>query len=162
MADTDLIDLLIADHQTLLGAQEAAVVADLSQHLSIERDLLYRGIEEFCIDGEQTVGRMRRDDLALEVAMKDFESAATPEHRAALERALENHIAYQQDHLFPELRKCIPGWWLIQVVDMVPLVIGGSPTHGHRHLSESGPVREVAEDLSSIADYIRDRGHRRH
>lgn len=159
MAGTDLIDLLAADHQTLLEAEDSSLVMLLSQHLSIERDLLYQGITEYCIDSEQTLRRLRNSDASLEACMSEYESEQTQQSRVALDQALHTHID-TLDLLFPELRKCIPGWWLTQSVDMVPMIIGGSPTHGHRILSESGPIGEVAEDIAAIADHIRKRVHK--
>lgn len=160
MADIDLIDLLAADHQTLVEADDTSLVSLLSQHMSVERDILYQGITEYCLDGEGTVQALRGEERRLEDAMSAFESRPEEANRAALRVAVSTHIA-SLETLFPELRKCIPGWWLSQVVNMVPAVIGGSPTHGHPSLAAGGPVGEVAEDLSAIADYIRNRAHRR-
>lgn len=158
MADIDLIDLLAADHQTLLESENASLVSLLSQHMSIERDLLYQGITEYCLDGEQTVQGLRGAERQLEAAISAFESSPDDANTAALRSAVRAHVA-RLDALFPELRRCIPGWWLSQVVDMVPLVIGGSPTHGHPSLAEGGPIGEVAEDFSAITDYLRNRVH---
>ena len=159
MTGPDLLDLLAGDHRNLLAADDEGLVGLLSQHLSVERDLLYQGISQFCLDEEGMVEGLRRNEGALEERMSGFEAGATAEHRAALHQALQGHIEAVEG-LFPELRRCLPGWWLTQVVDMVPMIIGGSPTHGHRRLAESGPIGEVVEDLSSIADHIRDHTHR--
>jgi hypothetical protein len=160
MADLDLIDLLVADHQNLMEVDDDHVVTLLSQHLSLERDLLYQAITEFCPDGERTAERLRSHEGGLEQAMAQFESSVNVENGAALDEALRAHID-ELESLFPELRKSIPDWWLTGVLDMVPVIIGTSPTHGHRHLGESGPIGEMREDLSSITDWIRDRRHRK-
>lgn len=159
MAGVDLLDLLAGDHATLLAADDSSVVGLVSQHLGVERDLLYQGIQEFCVDGEEMVDSLRGKEQLLEERLSAFEADPTSDNRGALQGALGRHID-DQEALFPELRRCIPGWWLTQVVDMVPMIMGGSPTHGHRRLSESGPIGEVVEDISSITDHIRDHTHR--
>lgn len=156
MAEMDLLDLLLADHRNLLEGRERNLVAAVSQHLSVERDLLYPAIREFCLDGEEIVEGLRHSERALEERLSDLEAAPTAEHQSELDQALRDHAA-METHLFPELRRVIPGWRLVEVLDTVPISIGGSPTHAHPRLAEGGPMGEVVEDVTSVADRLRDR-----
>lgn len=161
MPDLDLLELLSADHRNLL-AEEPPSVADLSQHLSVERDLLYPVIHRYAEHGEAIVHGLRRDERLLEDRMADMEVTTTPEEErsARLAAAVRGHVQ-TQEALFVELRRSLPAAALIRSAGTVPLSIGGSPTHAHPHLAEGGPVGEIVEDLASVSDHMRDRLHPR-
>ncbi len=136
------------------------MVADVSQHLSVERDLLYPAIRDFCEKGDAVIERLRSSERRLEAQMAELESGATPERRGRLDAAIRDHISLQ-DGLFPELRQLIPASRLTAVLETVPLSIGGAPTHAHPRLAEGGAMTEVVEDVTSIADHLRDLAHPR-
>lgn len=157
VADLDLLELLAADHQRLLG-EEPPSVADLSQHLSVERDLLYPAIRHHVEHGDAVVQRLRRAERRLEDSMADLEhgGAAQPERVIRLMSALREHVD-TQERLFTGLRRVLPPESLVRSAQTVPLSIGGSPTHAHPHLAEGGPMGEIVEDLASVSDHVRDR-----
>lgn len=159
MAELDLLDLLSADHRNLLGTAKEALITAASQHLSVERDLLYPAIREYCAQGEAIVERLRRSERRLEERMADFELRPSKEHEARLDEALREHTA-AQDKLFPDLRRQIPSARLTAVLSVVPLSIGGSPTHAHPHLADAGALGAVVEDVTSVANHVRDRARR--
>ncbi len=136
------------------------MVADVSQHLSVERDLLYPAIRDFCENGDAVIERLRGSERRLEAQMAELESGATPERKSRLDAAIRDHISIQ-DGLFPELRQLIPASRLTAVLDTVPLSIGGAPTRAHPRLAEGGAMTEVVEDVASIADHLRDLAHPR-
>ncbi len=157
VADLDLLDLLSGDHGNLLGEPEPDVLA-ISQHLSVERDLLYPLIRHHLPDGDAVVNRLRHSEGTLEELLAGFEASATDDARSRLARAVRRHIT-QQERLFVRLRREVPPAALTRPVETVPLSIGGAPTHGHRSLAEGGPMGEIVEDVTSVADHVRDRVH---
>ena len=159
MSDLDLLDLLAADHENLLESGPL-VVTIVSQHLSVERDLLYPIIRESCRDGDALVDGLREVERRLEQRLRDFEPDPSAGPRSALDEAIREHVDYQAK-LFPRLRREIPRSALEAALPTVPLSIGGSPTHAHPNLAEGGPAGEVVEDVVSVIDHVRDRLHHR-
>lgn len=157
MADLDLLDLLSGDHGNLLEARKPSVLT-ISQHLSVERDLLYPVIRRHLPGGDAVVERLRHSERRLEELLASVEASATEDARARLARAVRLHVT-QQERLFVRLRREVPGAVLTRPVGTVPLSIGGAPTHGHRALAEGGPVGEIMEDVTSVADHLGDRVH---
>ncbi|HET9076986.1 MAG TPA: hemerythrin domain-containing protein [Acidimicrobiales bacterium] len=156
MPDLDLLDLLSADHQLLLAG--APGVARVSQHLSVERDLLYPVIRHRVAGGEAVVAELRRQERRLEDRLAAVEADPTPLEQERLMEAIGDHAAQQED-LFARLRGLIPAEDLRAPMETVPLSIGGAPTHAHPQLAEGGPRGELAEDVASVADHLRDRVH---
>ena len=130
-------------------------MVEVSQHLSVERDLLYPLISHHITNGKDIVDDLRHAERQLEERLGDFESDATEEHGERLKETIEEHIA-QHEELFTRLRELLPESELLKPVETVALSIGGSPTHAHPHLAESGPIGKVIEDLTSAADHTRD------
>ena len=81
---------------------------------------------------------------------------ATEEHGERLKETIEEHVR-QQEELFTRLRELIPESELLKPVETIALSIGGSPTHAHPHLAESGPMGKLIEDVTSAADHTLDR-----
>lgn len=158
MADLDLLDLLSGDHGNLLDEAEPRV-QEISQHLSVERDLLYPLIHHHLPGGEAVVERLRHSERRLEELLEAAEASTTDDDaRIRLARAVRHHVS-QQERLFVRLRRELPPAVLVRPVQTVPLAIGGAPTHGHPGLAEGGPVGEIVEDVTSVADHVRDRVH---
>jgi Hemerythrin HHE cation binding domain len=156
--DLDLIDFLLADHQILLDADPAPRVVDVSQHLSVERDLLYPVITDHAVDGAAVVEDLRHAERQLEERLRDFERAATDEHRERLRGAIVDHVD-SQEQLFARLRGEIPETALLASTDSIALSVGGSPTHAHPHLAEGGLIGHLVEDVTSAVDHTLDRLH---
>lgn len=159
MADLDLIDLLTADHRNLLSGPAPDIKA-VSQHLGVERDLLYPAIRHHVRGGEAVLGDLRRSERSLEAILEEAErpdhgTAAGAEVMAALREAIRGHAA-EQEALFPRLREEIPEEDLVRPVATIPLSIGGAPTHAHLRLATAGPAGEVAEDAASVTDHLHD------
>lgn len=157
MTDLDLLELLSADHRILLE-EPAPNVSELSQHLSVERDLLYPAIRHHLPDGEAVVGDLRRSERRMETLLEAYEKGpgADSELPGELRQAVCEHVT-GQERLFTRLRQEIPAADLVRPVATIPLSIGGSPTHGHVRLATGGPAGEVAEDAASAADHWHDR-----
>jgi hypothetical protein len=156
--DLHLLDYLSADHENLLEALPAIGVAEVSQHLSVERDFLYPVINDHLGDGEAVVADLRHAERQLEDRLKDLEKADTPEHRERLDKAIRDHVTSQED-LFTRLDGLIPESALLTPSESIALSIGGSPTHAHPHLAEGGLLGELVEDVTSATDHARDRWH---
>lgn len=160
MADVDLIDLLSADHGNLLAAGPQTVVSQVSQHLAVERELLYPAIRHHCREGGRLVDGLREADRALEERLAELESDPTPESGARLDEAIRDHVA-SLERLFPRLRREIPVDRLVEAVETVPWSIGGAPTHPHPRLAGNRLGEVVEEDLASVSNHVRDRAHDR-
>lgn len=154
--DLDLLDFLSADHQTLLEAAPAPRVADVAQHLSVERDFLYPAIGHHVAYGEAIVEDLRRSERQLEEQLREFEKNATAEHRERLRAAIADHVD-SQEQLFTRLRDLIPEAALLTPSELIALSVGGSPTHAHPHLADGGLIGEIVEDITSATDHAFDR-----
>ena len=154
----DLLDYLSADHQTLLEAEPAPRVIDVSQHLSVERDLLYPAIRHHAASGEAIVEGLRRAERQLEELLRDFERDGTAEHRERLRAVIADHVE-SQEQLFSRLRELVPEDALLAPSESIALSIGGSPTHAHPHLAEAGLIGHLIEDVTSAADHALDHLH---
>jgi hypothetical protein len=160
VADLNLLDLLSADHQNLLEAAPAIEVLEVSQHLSVERDLLFPLISDRLSNGNDIVEDLRQAERELEERLRDFERDATEEHEGRLKETIEEHVT-EQEQLFARLRELLPESDLLKPVETVALSIGGAPTHAHPHLAEGGAIGELIEDVTSVADHTLDRLHHR-
>ncbi len=158
MRDVDLLELLSADHQNLITDESDSFVATLTQHLTVERTLLYPAIEKYESGGKAIVEDLRGADHLLEVRLAALEADPTPENYGAVDAALRAHVD-RREVLYPELRRTIPASHLEELAGEVPLTIGGSPTHPHPHLPDHGALGEVAEQLEVIADRLHDKLH---
>lgn len=161
MPDVDLLNLLTADHQNLLSADPRSIVSETAQHLSVERDLLYPAVREYVDGAEDLIERFRASERLVEERLAPFERDPTPEARSALETSIRDH-AKTFESAFSELRGQIPQGVLDELTKTVPLTIGSAPTHAHQNLAEGGIIGELAEDVDSVADHLRDRLHPRH
>lgn len=158
MADVDLLELLSADHRILLE-EPAPNVSELSQHLSVERDLLYPAIRHHLPDGETVVADLRRSERHIETLLEAYErrrGGESDDLPGELRQAVCEHVT-SQERLFARFRQEIPEADLVRAVATVPLSIGGSPTHAHVRLAAGGPAGEMAEDAASAADHWHDR-----
>jgi predicted DNA-binding protein YlxM (UPF0122 family) len=153
-----LLDYLSADHQNLLEAEPDLSVAEVAQHLSVERDFLYPAISEHVADGQTIVEDLRHAERRLEERLKDFEKHPSPENRDQVQQAIGDHIT-TQEQLFVRLREVIPEPALVEPLESIPLSIGGAPTHAHPLLAEGGPLGKLIEDLTSAADHTIDHLH---
>ena len=158
--DVDLLHLLTADHRNLLSADPRSIVSETAQHLSVERDLLYPAVREYVDGAEDLLERFRASERVVEDRLAPFERDPTPEARLALETSIREH-AKSLESVFPALRNQIPQGVFDKLTETVALTIGSSPTHAHQNLAEGGIIGELAEDLDSVADHLRDRIHPR-
>jgi hypothetical protein len=158
VTELNLLDYLSADHQNLLETAPAPGVLEVSQHLSVERDFLYRAISHHVADGKAIVGDLRNSERRLEECLRDVEKDATSEHRERLQAAIGDHVTYQEE-LFARLRGLIPESALLTPSEVIALSIGGGPTHAHPHLAEGGLIGNIVEDVTSAADHARDHLH---
>ncbi len=159
MAELDLLELLSADHQKLLDEHPPSV-SELAQHLGVERELLFPLIRRYACDGDAIVEALRADERLLEEGMADLERGRDApegvEQESTVAEALRAHVQTLEP-LFSRLRRELPVEMLIRSARSVPLSIGAAPTHAHPRLSEGGPMSEIAEDVASVSDHVRDR-----
>ena len=158
MPDLDLLDFLSADHETLLEAGPVPRVADVSQHLSVERDLLYPAINHHVAYGEAIVEDLRNAERDLEEKLREYEKGPIAEHRDRLRAAIAAHVDTQKE-LFTRLRDLIPEAALLTPSESIALSVGGSPTHAHPHLADGGLIGDLVEDFTSAVDHTLDRLH---
>jgi hypothetical protein len=161
VADLDLLELLAADHGNIATADPQHIVAQVAQHLRVERDLLYPAIEGHVKDASEVLAVLRQAEQSMEECLAAYEDHPTPQNLQTLRAAVEDHEEMQA-RLFGKLRHQLPLWLLRELADTVVFSIGGSPTHPHTHIPERGPIGEVAEELAGVADHMRDRLHREH
>lgn len=161
MPDLDLLDLLSADHKNVLAAGPGEIVVEVSQHLSVERDFLYPEIRQYVEDGAGVLDRLRDADHLVEESLRTFDKGPSAQARSSLDKAIAAHVRLFE-RLLPTLRDQIPSSRLQELVESVPLSLGGSPTHPHPHLAEGGILGEVIEDAASVADHLRDALHPHH
>jgi hypothetical protein len=153
--EANLLDLLSADHQNLLDAPTVEV-AEVSQHLSVERDFLYPKIHHHLADGEAVVDGLRHAERQLEERLRDLEKDPSAAHQDRAQEAIAEHVRSQEE-LFTSLRQTIPESEWLEPLESIALSIGGAPTHAHPHLADGGLLSGLVEDITSAADHTFDR-----
>jgi hypothetical protein len=152
------LDLLSADHRNLVSAEADVLVSAVTQHLTVERDLLYPAVTTYADDGEAIVEDLRAGARLLEERLAELEEDPSADHQVGAQAAIQQHIDNQR-RLFPQLRESIPGDTLRELADKIRFSIAGSPTHPHPHLPDTGLIGELAEGLAGVADQLRDELH---
>ena len=155
MPEANLLDLLSADHQNLL-ADPTVRVAEVSQHLSVERDFLYPKIHHHLPDGKAVVDGLRHAERQLEERLRDLEKDPSPAYHDRAQEAIAEHVS-SQEQLFGTLRERVPESDWLEPLESIALSVGGAPTHAHPHLADGGLIGGLVEDVTSAADHTFDR-----
>ena len=142
-AGRDVLDLLAAEHRTLVAG---APVADVIRHLSAEEQYLYPAVRAVLPDGD----RFAEAELATDAAIRDLLRDG-----ADAREALCGHVA-RCEALFPALRAALDEATRIRLGNRVVIAQEAAPTRPHRGTPTRPPWNRLVEPLVGAVDKIRD------
>ena len=174
--NTDVVDILTADHHevlALVGQIPAAdpeqrrdmadtVIAELMRHSVAEEMYVYPAMRDKLPDGESKVAHDIEEHQQLEQTMKQLEGvdAADPQFTellANLETVLSDHITDEEAEHFPQLRAALPAADLVELAGKVETAKKLAPTRPHPAAPNSELFHKVAGPGVGMVDRLRDK-----
>jgi hemerythrin superfamily protein len=182
--DDDVIAELIVDHREvdemltrLQGDQVSAeerqdtmeqVIIELIRHAIAEESYLYPAIEDRVPNGKQIADKERADHQEVEELLKQLEGEDPhdPSSRPTLAKLvtdLHQHIADEENNLFPALRQVYSEQELRDLGDKVRTAKRAAPTRPHPSAPRGEMARKTLGPMVGLVDRTRDlltgRGH---
>jgi hemerythrin superfamily protein len=176
MADTDVVDVLTADHRdiTALIAEiwtvrdpmmrrdlTDTVISELVRHAVAEEMYVYPAMRNHLPDGDKAVEHDTEEHKELEQAMKKLEGleVAAPEFDDTLrklEEILADHVQDEEKEQFPQLRSRIPHDELVEMAGKVETAKKLAPTRPHPGAPNSELFHKIAGPGVGLVDRLRD------
>jgi hemerythrin superfamily protein len=176
MADTDVVDVLTADHRdiTALIAEiwtvrdpmmrrdlTDTVISELVRHAVAEEMYVYPAMRKHLPDGDKAVEHDTEEHKELEQAMKKLEGleVAAPEFDDTLrklEEILADHVQDEEKEQFPQLRSRIPHDELVEMAGKVETAKKLAPTRPHPGAPNSELFHKIAGPGVGLVDRLRD------
>ncbi|SFK79536.1 hemerythrin domain-containing protein [Geodermatophilus ruber] len=172
----DVVDILTADHQEVLGlvrqiptadpAQRRdmadTVIAELMRHAVAEEMYVYPAMRDHLPDGESRVRHDVEEHQQLEEIMKELErlDAADPsftETLGRLEQVLRDHISDEERDQFPELRARLSRDQLVELGQKVEAAKKVAPTRPHPAAPHSELFHKLVGPGVGMVDRLRDK-----
>jgi hemerythrin superfamily protein len=176
-AQSDAIEMLTADHrevEQLFEQYDAAkddpgvamdaaesIVRELSIHAAVEEQILYpmlrsvdpsqSGLVDHSLDEHQEVKEL--------LARVDGRPANDPDVRqifTKIRSSVEEHVAEEEDKVFPALRSHVQPGDLMQLGERVAKAKATAPTHPHPKAPNTPPGNLMMGPITALADKVRD------
>ena len=175
--DDDVIAELIIDHREVdemltklqgdtLSPEERQdtmeqVIAELIRHAVAEESYLYPAVEDRVPGGKQIADKERADHQEVEELLKQLEGEDphAPESRPTLMKLvteLHEHIADEENNLFPQLRAVYSEQELRELGDKVRRAKAAAPTRPHPSAPRSAMARKTLGPMVGLVDRTRD------
>lgn len=173
----NVIDELTTDHrevEELFGRIEALpsghqdrklyadqVTMELVRHSVAEEAYLYPAVREHVANGDALADKELEDHARAEQIMKDMEgcSADDPEFDrlvGMLMSEIREHVADEEDNLFPRLREACPAGALDELGDKVRKAKKSAPTRPHPSAPDKPPMNKLLAPGAGLVDRMRD------
>ncbi|MBZ9639379.1 hemerythrin domain-containing protein [Streptomyces sp. PSKA30] len=173
----NVIDELVTDHrevEELFGRIEALppgdkdrklhadqVTMELVRHSVAEEAYLYPAVREHVPDGNALADKEIEDHSRAEQLMKDLEScdADDPEFNrliGLLMSEIRDHVADEEQNLFPKLRAACPPQALDDLGDKVRQAKMLAPTRPHPSAPDTPPLNKLLAPGAGLVDRLRD------
>ncbi|MFI6932020.1 hemerythrin domain-containing protein [Streptomyces sp. NPDC050287] len=173
----NVIDELMTDHrevEELFGKIEALpsgdknrkvyadqVTMELVRHSVAEEAYLYPAVREHLVNGNTMADREIEDHSKAEQTMKDLEScqADDPEFDrliGTLMTEIREHVADEEENLFPQLRAACPAEALDDLGDKVRMAKKVAPTRPHPSAPDTPPANKLLAPGAGLVDRVRD------
>lgn len=178
----DMIDILVADHREVeelfqelerpvaegqrLEQLLTVAIAELVRHSVAEEIYLYPATREVLPDGDEIADREIADHSEAEETMKRLEDLkpGVPEFRIELESLISTvreHIADEEENLFPRLRQACSPQQLADLGKKVERAKQIAPTRPHPSSPSTPPANMLLAPGAGLVDRIRDALSRR-
>ncbi|MEY9484537.1 hemerythrin superfamily protein [Streptomyces calvus] len=173
----NVIDELVTDHrevEELFGKIEELppghadrkvyadqVTMELVRHSVAEEAYLYPAVREHVPDGDALADRELEDHATAERTMKDLEAcdAGDPEFDrliGSLMSEIREHIADEEQNLFPRLRAACSAETLDQLGEKVRQAKKTAPTRPHPAAPDKPPANKLLAPGAGMVDRLRD------
>ncbi|MEU5275546.1 hemerythrin domain-containing protein [Streptomyces asoensis] len=173
----NVIDELVTDHREVeeyfariealpSGAKDRKLFADqatmeLVRHSVAEEAYLYPAVREHVPGGEALADKELEDHTRAERLMKDLEGrkADDPEFDrlvGLLMREIREHVADEEQNLFPRLRAVCPAEALDDLGDKVRKAKKTAPTRPHPAAPDKPPANKMLAPGVGMVDRLRD------
>ncbi|SEG07244.1 Hemerythrin HHE cation binding domain-containing protein [Thermomonospora echinospora] len=137
------------------------VIIELVRHAVAEEQYLYPAVRRHLPDGDRIADKEIADHAAAERTMKELERIDTGDHRfddvfGRLEREVREHIAEEEDLLFPRLRSVCDGETLVDLGAKVERAKKTAPTRPHPSTPDTPPLNRLLDPGTGLVDRARD------
>lgn len=173
----NVIDELTTDHrevEELFGRIEALpsghqdrklyadqVTMELVRHSVAEEAYLYPAVREHVANGDALADKELEDHARAEQIMKDMEGCAADDPEfdrlvGMLMSEIREHVADEEDNLFPRLREACPAGALDELGDKVRKAKKSAPTRPHPSAPDKPPMNKLLAPGAGLVDRMRD------
>jgi hemerythrin superfamily protein len=173
----NVIDELMTDHrevEELFGRIDALppgdknrkvyadqVTIELVRHSVAEEQYLYPAVREHLVNGDTMADREIEDHSKAEQIMKDLEGceADDPEFDrlvGTLMSEVREHVADEEDNLFPQLRAACSAEALDTLGEKVRMAKKMAPTRPHPSAPDKPPANKLLAPGAGLVDRMRD------
>ncbi|MFI7500999.1 hemerythrin domain-containing protein [Streptomyces sp. NPDC049687] len=173
----NVIDELVTDHrevEELFGKMEALpsghknrktyadqVTMELVRHSVAEEAYLYPAVREHIPGGDALADKELRDHAEAEQIMKDLEGCSADDADfdrlvGKLMREIREHVADEEQNLFPRLRAACPADALDSLGDKVRMAKKTAPTRPHPTAPDKPPANKLLAPGVGMVDRLRD------
>ncbi|MFF5184489.1 hemerythrin domain-containing protein [Streptomyces sp. NPDC000345] len=173
----NVIDELVTDHrevEELFGKIEALpsghkdrkmyadqVTMELVRHSVAEEAYLYPAVREHIDGGDALADKELEDHAEAEQIMKDLEGCAADDARfdqlmVKLMREIRQHVADEEQNLFPRLRAACPPDALDRLGEKVRMAKKTAPTRPHPAAPDKPPANKMLAPGVGMIDRLRD------
>lgn len=176
MAQQDIIEVLTQDHREVeeifdslegaSGPEERAdrveeVTIELVRHSVAEEQWLYPTVREAVDGGDEIADKEIADHAEVEQLLKDLEgmSASSPGYAPkvkALIADVREHLADEENNLFPKLRSACAASQLRDLGEKVEAAKRSAPTRPHPSSPSTPPANKVLDPGAGMIDRLRD------
>jgi hemerythrin superfamily protein len=175
MSTTDVIELLLADHEgakALLGRFEdvalperagyfCEVVTELVRHEVAEEHVIYPIIRQVLPDGKQEAKsriaeQTQAEELLTEMEKLDASSAEFTTKFIALRQVVQDHARLEEASTFPLLKEVEDAESRLALSGRYEHAKAKAPTHPHPHAPHTPPGNTIFGPVAAIFDKARD------
>ncbi|MGW0395027.1 hemerythrin domain-containing protein [Streptomyces sp. NPDC003042] len=156
---TNIQELPSGDPRRKLYADQATM--ELVRHSVAEESYLYPAVREHLPNGDAIADKELRDHAAAERTMKDLESCQPDDPRfdvliTKLMAEIREHVADEEDNLFPQMRTACPPEALNELGDKVRQAKKMAPTRPHPSAPDKPPANKILAPGVGLVDRMRD------
>ncbi|MFJ6793217.1 hemerythrin domain-containing protein [Streptomyces sp. NPDC091268] len=136
-------------------------IMELIRHSVAEESYLYPAVREHLADGDSLADKELEDHAAAERIMKDLEGCEADDARfdalmTQLMAEIREHVADEENNLFPRLRDACSAEALGELGDKVRTAKKTAPTRPHPSAPDTPPANKLLAPGVGLVDRLRD------
>lgn len=134
---------------------------ELVRHSVAEEAYLYPAVRRHVVNGDALADKELEDHARAEQIMKDLEGCAADDTEfdrlvGMLMSEIREHIADEEDNLFPRLSEACPADALDELGDKVRQAKKTAPTRPHPSAPDQPPMNKLMAPGAGLVDRVRD------